>query len=505
MEQPHASHDIRWRSGMLGDARDLPAVDRANPAVGGSGHNDAMTCLGREHASSLRLDDALERRSGGPGIQRLLRAVIAAARGNGGDHFEQTRRQKQALFAKIDRGVGCSLQYREDVERFEARPDAAADGAARLGDHDVHVQIDRRGDRSKQRRQALGRVVFTDLGARPDRNVDQDVGGAGGLLLGENRGDHLRLRVDLHGALDRDQDVVRGSEIERAAPREARAGVVDDPVQGGGLERHFEIGVAMGVTGTDVAKEASGIILLDDNFATIVDAVREGRRIFDNLRRFIRYAVTTNSAEVWLILLAPFFGLPLPLVPIQILWINLVSDGFSGLALAAEPEEKDVMTRPPRPPQESILARGLGIPVVWVSILMGGLCIGIEAWAMWTGTPAWQTMVFTGLAFCQLAHILAIRSQRESLFSQGFWSNRPLAATVIVTLCLQLGAVYLPVMNDLLKTEPLGLADLGVTVGAACVVFLAVEAEKMVARGQDSPHRSMRRLPPREGLGGLGL
>jgi magnesium-transporting ATPase (P-type) len=140
-----------------------------------------------------------------------------------------------------------------------------------------------------------------------------------------------------------------------------------------------DIGVAMGMAGTDVAKEASAMILLDDNFATIVRAVREGRRIYDNIRRFVRYAVTTNSGEIWTMFLAPLCGLPIPLLPIQILWINLVTDGLPALALTAEPEESNIMRRPPRPPQESIFARGLGVHVLWVGPLMAALVLGTQA------------------------------------------------------------------------------------------------------------------------------
>ena len=155
--------------------------------------------------------------------------------------------------------------------------------------------------------------------------------------------------------------------------------------------RRADIGVAMGITGTDVAKEASAMVLLDDNFATIVRAIREGRRIYDNIRRFIRYAVTTNSGEIWIMFLAPFMGLPVPLLPIQILWINLVTDGLPGLALAVEPEEPDIMRRPPRPPQESVFARGLGVHVLWVGPLMAALVLGTQAWSLATGSAHWQT------------------------------------------------------------------------------------------------------------------
>ena len=146
--------------------------------------------------------------------------------------------------------------------------------------------------------------------------------------------------------------------------------------------KRADIGVAMGIAGTDVAKEASAMILLDDNFATIVRAVREGRRIYDNIRRFVRYAVTTNSGEIWTMFLAPLCGLPIPLLPIQILWINLVTDGLPGLALTAEPEESNIMRRPPRPPQESIFARGLGVHVLWVGPLMAALVLGTQAWSL---------------------------------------------------------------------------------------------------------------------------
>jgi hypothetical protein len=150
-----------------------------------------------------------------------------------------------------------------------------------------------------------------------------------------------------------------------------------------------DIGVAMGRGGTDVAREAASLVLLDDNFATIVGAVREGRRIFDNIRKFIRYALTGNSGEIWLLFLAPLLGLPIPLLPIHILWVNLVTDGLPGLALAGEPAERGVMQRPPRPPGESVFAHGLWQHALWVGLLIGGLCLGVQAWALASGRRAW--------------------------------------------------------------------------------------------------------------------
>jgi Ca2+-transporting ATPase len=255
--------------------------------------------------------------------------------------------------------------------------------------------------------------------------------------------------------------------------------------------KRADIGVAMGVTGTDVAKEASAMILLDDNFATIVRAVREGRRIYDNLRRFIRYVVTTNSAEIWTIFLAPFLGLPIPLLPVQILWINLVTDGLPGLMLAVEPEEPDVMQRPPRPPTEGVLAHGLGVHALWVGVLMAGLTLGTQAWFFHAGSAHWQTMTFTVLCLTQLAHVLAIRSERHSLFTQGLLSNAPLLGAVVLTLALQLATIYVPALRAVFRTEPLGPAELALAVGAAGVVFAAVEIEKWMLRQRDrrgGPH-----------------
>jgi len=248
--------------------------------------------------------------------------------------------------------------------------------------------------------------------------------------------------------------------------------------------KHADIGVAMGISGTDVSKEAAHMILLDDNFITIVKAIKEGRRIFDNIRKFIRYILTGNSAEIWTIFLAPFFGLPIPLLPIHILWINLVTDGLPGLALAMEPAEKTIMQRPPRNPGQNIFAGGLGIHVIWVGLTLAALTIGTQAYAIYINDSHWQTMVFTVLCLGQLTHVMAIRSESASLFQQGIFSNPLLIITVAATFVMQLAVIYLPFFNTVFNTQPLSINELLSCMGVTFIIFFAVETEKYFRRRQ---------------------
>jgi len=245
--------------------------------------------------------------------------------------------------------------------------------------------------------------------------------------------------------------------------------------------KRADIGIAMGITGTDVSKEAAHMILLDDNFATIVKAIKEGRKIYDNIRKFIKYLLATNSAEVWTVFLAPFLGLPLPLLPIHILWINLMTDGLPALALSAEPEEGDLMQRPPRHPKESIFAHGLGISVLWVGILMAAITLSLQAWSIRTGAH-WQTMVFTVLCLSQLAGVMAMRSEKESLFKVGLFTNIYLLGAVMLGFILQMATVYIPPLNSIFRTKPLSPAELFITLSLSSMVFFAVELEKLIKR-----------------------
>ena len=191
--------------------------------------------------------------------------------------------------------------------------------------------------------------------------------------------------------------------------------------------RKADIGVAMGITGTDVSKEASDLVLLDDNFATIVAAVQEGRTIYDNIRKFVRFSVAGNIGKVLVMLIAPFLGKPLPLLPLQLLWLNLLTDGLLGLGMGVENPEPDTMKRKPYSPTEGVFSRGAGTQTIWVGVLIGALALSLGSWYFFTGRPEWQTMIFTSLAFMQVFQALASRSAKISLFKQGLLSNTLLA------------------------------------------------------------------------------
>ena len=246
--------------------------------------------------------------------------------------------------------------------------------------------------------------------------------------------------------------------------------------------KRSDIGVAMGITGTDVSKEAAHMILLDDNFATIVRAVKEGRNIYDNIRKFLKYLLTTNSGEILTLFLAPLVGLPIPLLPIHLLWINLVTDGLPALALSVEPAEEDVMNRPPRHPRESIFAHGMGLHVMWVGLLMACIILFVQSWSIRAGNVHWQTMTFTVLCLTQLGHVLAIRSEKESLFRMGLLSNKYLLGAVLLTFVLQMATIYVPALNPIFKTAPLTINELFISIALSSIVFVAVEIEKFIKR-----------------------
>ena len=258
-----------------------------------------------------------------------------------------------------------------------------------------------------------------------------------------------------------------------------------DGVNDGPALKRADIGVAMGVTGTDVAREAASMVLADDNFATIVAAVEEGRVIFDNLRKFVRFLLTTNLAEVFTILVALLVGWPVPLLPLQILFLNLVTDGLPALALGVEPGEKDVMAQPPRGPAQGIFGGGMIRWVLMGSMLMTALVLLV----MGTGVDLahQRTIAFTALAFAQLANCVALRSERRLVVRIGVLTNPAMAVAIFVSVVAQLLVVYVPTLQKLFHTVALSASELWLCVGVALLVGLMVEAGKLLPGVRQKP------------------
>ncbi|WP_310482442.1 cation-transporting P-type ATPase, partial [Chamaesiphon sp. VAR_48_metabat_403] len=255
--------------------------------------------------------------------------------------------------------------------------------------------------------------------------------------------------------------------------------------------KQADIGVAMGITGTDVSKEASDMVLLDDNFNSIVAAVEEGRIVYTNIRRFIKYILGSNIGEILTIAAAPLMGLGgVPLSPLQILWMNLVTDGVPALALALEPGESNVMQREPFQPTESIFARGLGGYIIRIGLVFAIVTIGLMKWAFdrthavdYPGdSDTWKTIVFTTLCIAQMGHALAVRSVNKLVIEINPFSNPLLLWAILGTILLQLAVVYIAPLRSFFGTHPLSLFELGVCFGCSLLIFIWIEGEKLFVR-----------------------
>jgi Ca2+-transporting ATPase len=255
--------------------------------------------------------------------------------------------------------------------------------------------------------------------------------------------------------------------------------------------KQADIGIAMGITGTDVSKEASDMILLDDNFATIVAATEEGRVVYTNIRRFIKYILGSNIGEVITIAAAPLMGFTVPLAPLQILWMNLVTDGLPALALAVEPAEPNVMKRPPIDPRENIFARGMGSYMIRVGIILSVITISLMVWAHgYTNANftdiykanRWETMVFTTLCLAQMGHAIAIRSNTQLTIELDPRTNLYVWGSVIMTTVLQMVLIYVEPFRVFFNTQLLRPEELAVCFGFSALMFVWIELEKLVIR-----------------------
>lgn len=248
--------------------------------------------------------------------------------------------------------------------------------------------------------------------------------------------------------------------------------------------KQADIGIAMGITGTDVSKEASDMVLLDDNFATIVAATEEGRVVYMNIRRFIKYILGSNVGEVLTIAAAPLLGHDVPLIPLQILWMNLVTDGIPALALALEPAEPNIMSFPPFSPRENIFARGLGSYIVRIGIVFAIMTIILMEWSVNSsqGDDTWKTMVFTSLCISQMGHAIACRSDYRLTTEINPFSNPYLLGAVVITTILQLLLVYVPFLQNFFDTKALTMEQLLICLGVSSLMFVWVELEKLFIR-----------------------
>ncbi|MEW6243024.1 MAG: calcium-translocating P-type ATPase, SERCA-type [Bacillota bacterium] len=258
--------------------------------------------------------------------------------------------------------------------------------------------------------------------------------------------------------------------------------------------READIGISMGLTGTEVTKEASCLVLADDNFATIVRAVEEGRAIYDNIRKFIRYLLACNVGEVLVMFLGALVGAPMPLIPIQILWVNLMTDGLPAVALGLDGPEPDVMNRKPRPPGEGIFAGRLGIKVLTRGILIGVTTLLVFLWKLDSGASlvAARTHAFAVLVMCQLFHVFDCRSERRTPLEVGLFSNPLLLLAVASSAGLLLAAIYSRSLQAVFQTQPLGLEDWAVVIGASAIGSILVTFRRRILRVTGAVSRTVR-------------
>lgn len=319
-------------------------------------------------------------------------------------------------------------------------------------------------------------------------------------------GDHCLTGVELAKLSDEElQDIVLHTTVYARVSPEDKLRIVDalkakgqvvamtgDGVNDAPALKRADIGCAMGITGTEVSKEASDMVLLDDNFATIVNAVEEGRTIYNNIRKAIYYLLSCNVGEIVAIFGAILVGLGSPLTPVQILWMNLVTDGLPALALGVEPPEKDIMNRPPRDSREGVFAGGVGLKIIIQGMLMGLLALSAYWLALSWGRSLVEahTMAFLTMSLSQLVHSFNARSLDHSLFYLGVATNRHLVYAFTVSLLLQLAVMFVPFLSSVFGTTVLNAHDWAVVLGLSILPLLVVEIWKAFTHPKAAPQHN---------------
>jgi Ca2+-transporting ATPase len=331
------------------------------------------------------------------------------------------------------------------------------------------------------------RAIAKDLG------ITRDDGVVTGTQLDQMSDSDLLAAVKTTAVFARVSPEHKLRIVEALQSQNAIVAMTGDGVNDAPALKKADIGVAMGITGTDVSKEASDMVLRDDNFATIVAAVEEGRVIYDNLRRFVKFAVAGNIGKIAVMLIWPIPFLlsgsdsdnAVALLPLQLLWLNLMTDGLLGLSLGVEPAEKGVMNRPPHAPGGSVWAGGLGVQAAWIGVLIGAAALAVGFAYEAAGSARWQTMMFATLAFLQVFQAIGTRSTTESLRSIGLRTNTLMLGIVALVMGLQLVAIYTP-LNEFLDLVSLPLADLALSIGIGAVLLVILEVEKAWRRGRSA-------------------
>lgn len=294
----------------------------------------------------------------------------------------------------------------------------------------------------------------------------------------------LGEKIAAAGAFSRVTPGHKLSLVRALQARGENVAMLGDGVNDAAALRKADVGVAMGLRGTDVAKEAAAIVLQDDRFETIAAAVEEGRVIYDNIRKFVFYLFSCNVAEVLVLLGAGLTGLPLPLLPLQILWLNMVTDTFPALALALEPADRDVMKRPPRDPQEAILSRGFLSTVLFYGGLITASTMGAFLWALARAPDRAVTVAFMTLALAQIFHLGNARSMDAVLDPARVLSNRYALGALLLTVSLQLAALYVDPLPRVLRLSPLTAREWAVVLVCAAAPAVVGQASKLLSARQ---------------------